>query len=82
MAFGMRTLVDAMSPANSPFTNPIALNRAIETNGASLATGFQNLMTDLQRGQLTHTDSTAFEVGRQHRDDTGKGGPRNAASTS
>jgi polyhydroxyalkanoate synthase len=64
MAFSMRTLVDAMSPANSPFTNPIALNRAIETNGASLATGFQNLMTDLQRGQLTHTDSNAFELGR------------------
>ena len=63
MAFAMRTVVEAMSPANSPFTNPIALNRALETNGASLAAGFQHLMTDMQRGQLTHTSATAFEVG-------------------
>ncbi|WP_293882458.1 class I poly(R)-hydroxyalkanoic acid synthase [Sphingomonas sp.] len=63
MTFAMRTLVEAMSPANSPLTNPVALNKAIETSGASLATGFQNLMTDLQRGQLTHVSPTAFEVG-------------------
>ena len=63
MAFAMRTLVEAMSPANSPFTNPVALDKALETNGASLAAGFQHLMTDMQRGQLTHTSPTAFEVG-------------------
>ena len=63
MAFAMRTLVEAMSPANSPFTNPVALDRALETNGASLAAGFQHLMNDMQRGQLTHTSATAFEVG-------------------
>ena len=63
MAFAMRTLVEAMSPANSPFTNPVALDRALETNGASLAAGFQHLMADMKRGQLTHTSATAFEVG-------------------
>jgi polyhydroxyalkanoate synthase len=63
MSFAMRTLVEAMSPANSPLTNPVALDRALETNGASLAAGFQHLMTDLQRGQLTHTAPTAFELG-------------------
>ena len=64
MAFAMRTLVEAMSPANSPLTNPIAFNKALETNGASLAEGFRHLMADMQRGQLTHTASDAFEVGR------------------
>jgi polyhydroxyalkanoate synthase subunit PhaC len=64
MAFAMRTLIEAMSPANSPFTNPVALNRALDTNGASLAEGFQHMMADMQRGQLTHTDPGAFEVGR------------------
>jgi polyhydroxyalkanoate synthase subunit PhaC len=64
MAFAMRTLVEAMSPANSPLTNPVAFNKALETNGASLASGFQNLMADMKRGQLTHTASDAFEVGR------------------
>ncbi len=63
MAFAMRTLVEAMSPANSPLTNPVVLDRALETNGASLAAGFQNLMNDMQRGQLTHTAPAAFELG-------------------
>jgi polyhydroxyalkanoate synthase len=60
----MRTLVEAMSPANSPFTNPKALNKALDTNGASLAEGFAQMLRDFQRGQLTHTDPHAFEVGR------------------
>ncbi|MEP6785841.1 MAG: alpha/beta fold hydrolase [Sphingomonadales bacterium] len=64
MKFAMQTLLDAMSPANSPFTNPVALNKALETNGASLAAGFNNLLSDFQRGQLTHTDPNAFEIGR------------------
>jgi len=64
MAFAMRMLLDAMSPANSPLTNPVALNRALDTNGASLATGFQHMLADLQHGQLTHTDTKAFEIGR------------------
>ena len=64
MEFAMRILLDAMSPANSPFTNPVVLNKALETRGASLASGFAHMMADVQRGQLTHTDSAAFEVGR------------------
>ena len=64
MAFAMRSLIEAMSPANSPLTNPVALNRALDTNGASLAEGFQHLMADMKRGQLTHTAADAFEVGR------------------
>ena len=62
--FAMRTLLDAMSPANSPFTNPVALQRAMATDGASLAEGFQHLLADMQRGQLTHTDPNAFQLGR------------------
>lgn len=63
IAFALRSIVEAMSPANSPFTNPVALERAVETKGASLFTGMQHLMEDMQRGQLTHTDSAAFTLG-------------------
>lgn len=63
IAFALRSIVEAMSPANSPFTNPVALERAVETKGASLFTGMQHLIDDLQRGQLTHTDSAAFTLG-------------------
>jgi polyhydroxyalkanoate synthase len=64
IAFAVRTVVDAMSPSNSPFTNPVALQRAVETKGESLMKGMSHLWADMQRGQLTHTDSSAFELGR------------------
>ncbi|WP_353208230.1 alpha/beta fold hydrolase [Sphingorhabdus sp.] len=63
MDFALRSIIEAMSPANSPFTNPVALERAMETNGASLISGMQNLVQDMQRGQITHTDPTAFKLG-------------------
>jgi polyhydroxyalkanoate synthase subunit PhaC len=63
IAFAMRTLVEAMSPANSPITNPVALNRAIETDGKSLMAGMGHLMADMKKGQMTHTDPEAFRLG-------------------
>jgi polyhydroxyalkanoate synthase subunit PhaC len=63
LAFAMRTMVEAMSPANSPLTNPVALQKAVETKGASLMAGLQHLMADVERGQLTHTDPNAFRLG-------------------
>jgi polyhydroxyalkanoate synthase subunit PhaC len=63
MRFAVQALIDAMSPANSPVTNPVALEKAIETKGASLMAGLQHLMTDMKRGQLTHTDPHAFTLG-------------------
>jgi polyhydroxyalkanoate synthase subunit PhaC len=64
LSFAMRTIVEAMSPANSPLTNPVALHKAIETRGASLMAGAQHMLADIQRGQLTHTDAGAFALGR------------------
>jgi polyhydroxyalkanoate synthase subunit PhaC len=64
MRFAMRNLVEAMSPANSLFTNPKALNKAIETKGESLVKGMEHLLADVQRGQMTHSAPGAFELGR------------------
>jgi polyhydroxyalkanoate synthase subunit PhaC len=64
IGFAIRTVVEAMSPANSPFTNPVALEKAVETKGQSLIAGVGHLLTDMQRGQMTHTDPDAFELGR------------------
>jgi polyhydroxyalkanoate synthase subunit PhaC len=63
LGFAIRTVIEALSPANSPITNPVALAKAVETKGESLRLGMQNLMSDLQRGQLTHTDPNAFRLG-------------------
>ncbi|MFC4291126.1 PHA/PHB synthase family protein [Sphingorhabdus arenilitoris] len=61
--FAVKQVVDAMSPANNAFTNPMALEKAIETKGASLMKGMAHMMADLQRGQMTHTDPAAFRLG-------------------
>jgi hypothetical protein len=63
LEFAVRTVVEAMSPANSPLTNPVALEKAIETKGQSLMSGVSHMLADMQRGQLTHTDPQAFRLG-------------------
>ena len=64
LRFSARMLADAMSPAHFPWTNPEVLQRTSETGGQNLVTGMTNMLTDLSRGQLTHTASGAFELGR------------------
>ncbi len=62
--FFTRQFMDAMSPANFPWSNPEALKLAAETQGESLAHGLQNLAADLEKGMISMTDEAAFEVGR------------------
>jgi polyhydroxyalkanoate synthase subunit PhaC len=61
--FAARTLVEALSPANFPMLNPLVMEKAVATNGESLVKGFEHLLGDLKRGQLTHVDPQAFKVG-------------------
>lgn len=63
LEFATRTLLEAMSPDNFLATNPVVLRRTIETGGQNLVTGMRHLIDDLRRGQLTHTDSSAFALG-------------------
>jgi polyhydroxyalkanoate synthase len=62
--FAVKQWMDAMCPANFIATNPQALAQAIQTRGESLARGLANLMADAQKGRISQTDETAFEVGR------------------
>jgi polyhydroxyalkanoate synthase len=64
LTFAARQLIDAMSPANFPWSNPEALKLAAETNGESVAQGLRNLAADLDKGLVSMTDGSAFEVGR------------------
>ena len=63
LRFMTRAFVDAMSPSNFALTNPQVIERAIETRGESLLAGLEHMLHDLSKGQLTHTDPEAFEVG-------------------
>ena len=63
LVFAARAVMDALSPANFPLTNPVALEKAAETKGESLVRGFENLLDDWRKGQLTHTRPGAFVLG-------------------
>jgi polyhydroxyalkanoate synthase len=63
LKFHLKQFVDAMAPVNFLLTNPEALRRAMETGGQSLAEGARNLIEDVEQGQLSMTDYTAFEPG-------------------
>ena len=62
--FHLHQFVDAMSPTLLLASNPVALRRAVETGGASLADGVRNLLRDIKQGKLTMVDATAFAPGR------------------
>jgi len=62
--FAVRQWIDAMCPANFAATNPTAMREALETRGESLTRGLANLMGAVQKGRISMTDESAFEVGR------------------
>ena len=64
LRFSVMQWVDAMSPANYLATNPEAQKALIDSGGKTLQDGMANLMSDLQKGRITHTDEDQFEVGK------------------
>ena len=56
----IRATVEAFSPENYLFTNPVAIEKAIDTNGMSVFKGVTNLLDDINRG-LTHTPPEGVE---------------------
>jgi len=78
LMFHLRQFVDATSPALLFASNPAAIQRAIETGGASLVDGTRNLMEDLAAGRLSMADETAFAPGKNLATTPGKVVLRNA----
>ena len=64
--FAASLLADATAPTNGLFTNPVALRRAFETGGLSIARGARNFLHDLRTndGWPSQVDTTPFELGR------------------
>lgn len=63
LRFSVSQWVDAMSPANFLATNPEAQQALIDSGGKTLQAGIENFLTDLQKGRITQTDESVFEVG-------------------
>ena len=64
MRFFMRQYLDAAAPSNYLLTNPEALKAAMESRGETLQEGLKNLLGDMDRGRISMTDESAFEVGK------------------
>lgn len=62
--FAVQQWIDASAPSNFLALNAEAQQKAIETQGESIARGVQNLLHDLRQGFVSMTDHSAFEVGR------------------
>lgn len=66
--FLVRQYVNALSPSNFAGTNPEVVRRAIETGGASLVKGMEQLSSDLKGSfgglNVTMSDMSAFKVGQ------------------
>ncbi len=65
--FYMRSMMDAISPTNSPFTNPEVLKETIRTQGQNLVHGYQKLLNDNANSNFLSlpmfTNLTEFKVG-------------------
>ncbi|MCC6475037.1 MAG: class I poly(R)-hydroxyalkanoic acid synthase [Burkholderiales bacterium] len=62
--FFTRQYVDALAPSNFALTNPQVLRETLRSGGQNLLKGMSNLLDDLERGRISMTDESAFEVGR------------------
>ena len=63
LRFTTRAITEAASPSNFPLLNPVVMERTLETRGDNLVKGMEHLLADLRRGQLSHTDASAFKLG-------------------
>jgi polyhydroxyalkanoate synthase len=62
--FWTRQYVDALSPSNFLFTNPVALEETIHSGGANLQRGGTNLLRDLQQRRVSQVPENAFRIGK------------------
>jgi polyhydroxyalkanoate synthase len=62
--FAVQQWIAMASPSNFLALNPDALKKALDTQGESITTGMQHLLQDLQKGHVSQTDESVFEVGR------------------
>jgi polyhydroxyalkanoate synthase len=67
MGFAMQQFSEAVSPANSPATNPEVIQQTLDEKGANLARGWKHFVEDMERtlrgGDVPGTEN--FRVGEQ-----------------
>ena len=64
LRFLARQIADALAPTNFAATNPEFIKHALETKGQSITDGINNLLKDFEKGRISMTDESVFEVGK------------------
>ena len=64
LVFAMEQASAALAPSNFLAMNADVLQKALESQGASLAAGLKNMLHDIQQGHVSMTDESVFEVGK------------------
>lgn len=63
LKFSAMQWLDAVAPSNYLATNPDVQQTLLETKGMSLLQGMTNFLEDMQKGRMSQTDESRFEVG-------------------
>jgi polyhydroxyalkanoate synthase len=63
-AFWFRKWLNAISPTNFFWTNPVAMQKCVETRGASVVAGLRNFMREIKAKNILTVEPDAFVVGR------------------
>ncbi|ARU04910.1 class I poly(R)-hydroxyalkanoic acid synthase [Comamonas serinivorans] len=64
LRFSVEQWAAAAAPTNFLALNAEAQQKAVDTQGASIAQGVANLLKDIQQGHVSMTDESKFEVGK------------------
>jgi len=62
-AFWLREWLNMVAPTNSFWTNPVAMERCVATNGESLRQGWANFQRDVKAKNIQMVEPDAFRVG-------------------
>ncbi len=71
-AFWWRECLNMMAPTNFFWTNPVAIRKAVESNGQSLVRGSRIFLDDLEAGTVRMTNPSDFQVGKNLATTAGK----------
>ncbi len=74
--FYTRQMTSALAPSNFALSNPAVLKKTSDSHGDNLVNGLRHLLEDLEKGrgrlQISMTDASAFEVGKNVASTPGK----------
>lgn len=63
-AYWAKEVLNTLAPSNYFWTNPVAVTRALTSNGESLIKGWENFMADAVKGEISMVDESKFHVGK------------------